>query len=61
VVGTVAARQAPAFPQCSRDALSRPQFGLPIVSRAMVLMLSPCCVYLSYTRRTTAASGSMTS
>jgi site-specific DNA recombinase len=30
-------------------------------SRAMALMLSPCCVYISYTRRTTAASGSMTS
>src|SRR5215831_2596820 len=36
VVGTVAARQPPAFPQCSRDALSRPEFGLPIAGPAPV-------------------------
>lgn len=36
VVGTVAARQSLAFPQRSRDALSRAEFGLPIARPAPV-------------------------
>src|SRR5215469_8005346 len=36
VVGTVAARQPPAFPPCSRDTLSRAEFRLPIAGPAPV-------------------------